>query len=55
MPQDHRHGSQIGLQQRLQDVLNDGVLPKREESFELAHAAGFPRRQHDTYDAHSTA
>jgi hypothetical protein len=55
MSQNYHHCCQISLQQRLQDVLNDGVRPKGEEGFEAPHAARFPGRQYDTDNAHSTA
>ena len=54
VPQNHRHCSQISLQQRLQDMLNDGVRPKGEEGFEAPHTARLPGRQYDTYHAHGT-
>jgi hypothetical protein len=55
VPQNYCHCRQISLQQWLQNVLNDGVRPKREEGFEAPHAARFPGRQHDTDDTHGTA
>jgi hypothetical protein len=52
VPQDNCDGCQVSLQQRLQDVLNDRVRPKRQEGFEAPHTARFPGRQHNAYDAH---
>ena len=52
VPQDDRHRCQVSLQERLQDVLDNRVRPKRQEGLEAPHAARFSGRQHDTYDAH---